>query len=103
MRGEAHDLTSVIVHDFNIVGIALAEFETNSPSLAGVHSPKAFSVALEFMKTNALQRAQILKRFRHVQCKQQIDSEIEVESTKLVRPLVFPNLARRRILIVVEP
>jgi len=60
MGSEWHGLTSVIVNDLNIVRIALSEGKANAPARVHRHGPLSASVALELMKPNALERAEVM-------------------------------------------
>jgi hypothetical protein len=83
----------VIVHDFDFVGVAFAEFETNTPALVDGHCPLPPAITLELMQADAFQGAEIAKRLRNIQRQKQIDGTVEIQSAKLVRPLAVPDLA----------
>ena len=85
----------VIIDDFYLVGIALAEFETNAPTLIDCHGPLSPAIALQLMQSDALQWTQVSERFRDVQRKQQFGRRLEIEATKLVRTLAIPDPAAR--------
>jgi hypothetical protein len=82
----------MIIRDFDLVSVALAEFETNPPAFVDRHCPLSSPVALEFVKSHAFQRTEITERFSDVQRQQQIDRGFEIQSSKLVRVLAVPNL-----------
>src|SRR5713101_5513062 len=86
-------LSSVIVDELDVVGIALTEFETDTPSLIHGHGPLSIALSLEPMQANAAERAEIAQRLGDVQSQQQIDGNLDIQSAKLVRPLAFPDLA----------
>lgn len=87
----------MIVDDLYLVGVALAEFETDAPTLVDRHCPLSFAVALQLVQSDTLQRAQVSERFGDVQREQQLSNRLEIESAKLVRMLAIPDLAARRI------
>src|SRR5262249_330408 len=84
-------LSSVIVDDFNVVSIAVAKFEADAPAPVHGRRPRVSAIALELVKAHAPQRAEVLQRCRHIECKQQIDSGIEMEARKLVGLLAHPT------------
>ncbi|UPJ55107.1 hypothetical protein [Bradyrhizobium sp. 192] len=51
----------MIIDNFNLVGIAFAELESDAPALVDRHRPLPFAIAL--VQPDALQRAQVAKRF----------------------------------------
>src|SRR4029077_1102087 len=90
-------LSLMIVDNLNFKSVAVPEFETDPPSGVHGHRPLAFPPALELVKSKAVQRAQILKPFRDVQCQEKIDRLLEIQSAELVRPTTFPHLSAHRI------
>src|SRR2546423_2808909 len=87
-------LSSVIIDDFDIEGIAFAEFETDAPTIVHSHRPLVLPLALELVQTDALEWAQVWQRLGDIQGEQQIDRSFEVKATKLIRPPAFPHPAR---------
>src|ERR1700731_3461630 len=59
-------LTSVIIHDFDLVCVALAKFETNAPAVVHRHRPLSASIAFEFVQAQAFQRTEIAERSRNI-------------------------------------
>jgi hypothetical protein len=88
-------LSFVVVHDFDVEGISVAELETNSPGSIDVHGPLVLSIALQFVQSNARQRAEIRKAFSDVQDQQKIHGRFDVGASKSIWPLTLPNLSRR--------
>ena len=80
----------MIIHDFNVVRVALAEFETNAPAL--VHPDRPLSSSIALVQAHAFQRTEIAKRFGNIQGEQQIHGGLEIQSAKLVRPLAIQTL-----------
>src|SRR5215216_2345018 len=58
-----------------------------------VMGPLPFPVALELVKPDALQRAQVVQGLGDIEGQQQVHGTVEVQATELVRPLTFPHLA----------
>jgi hypothetical protein len=52
----------MIIDDFDIVGIALAELKTDPPRPVYGHGPLYFPVAFDLVKPNTLEWAQIVER-----------------------------------------
>jgi hypothetical protein len=50
-------LSSMIIDNFDIIGIAFAELETDPPWPVYRHSPLSFATAFELVKPHALERA----------------------------------------------
>ena len=87
----------MIIDNLDIVGIALAELETDPPQPVYGHGPLSFAVAFELVKPHALEWAQIVERLGDIQRQEQIDGGFSIMFAKLLRPAAFPDLAARRI------
>src|SRR5262245_54878723 len=62
-------LSFVIVDDLDVVSIAFFKLETNAPARIHGHCPLMSPTAFELVKPDAPQRAQVLKRRRHIERK----------------------------------
>jgi hypothetical protein len=87
----------VIIDDLDVVGIALAKFEADTPALVDRHRPLSPPVTFELVKADASQRTQIVERFGDVQRQQKINGGFEIQAAELVWPLAVSDLAGRRI------
>jgi hypothetical protein len=56
----------MIIDDFDVVGVAFGEQEADTPTAVDGHSPLAFPVTLELVKSYALEGTQILQSLGHV-------------------------------------
>jgi len=73
----------VIVNDFNIMRIALAESEADPPGSIDGHSPLPLSIPFELMKADTLQGTQILEICRCIKGSEQLLGRIVVHPTEL--------------------
>src|SRR4051812_17649800 len=60
-------LSFMIIHDLDIVGVALAELEANAPSGIYGHRPLLPAFALELVESHAFQRAEVLQCLRNIE------------------------------------
>jgi hypothetical protein len=56
-----HGLALVIIDNFHIIGIAIANHETDAPARVDCHCPLVPAAALQFVGAYALQRTQIIE------------------------------------------
>ena len=49
----------MIIDKLDVMGIALTEFEADTPSLIHGHGPLSLAAALELMQANAAERAEV--------------------------------------------
>jgi len=87
----------VIVGDLDLVGISVFEKKADPLSLIDSHRPLSFAIAFQFVKTNALERAEVIEPLRDVESQQQIDRRIKIQTAELIGSFAFPNLTARRI------
>lgn len=87
----------MIVDNVHVIGVALAELETNPPWAVDGHRPLPPAITLQLVKPHALQRTQLLKRFGDVQGEQQIYSCLDVQATEPAWPISLPDFAARGI------
>jgi hypothetical protein len=80
MYCERHGLTPVIVDDLNIVRIARSEEKADAPARIHRHCPPSGSVSLEFVKPDALQWTEVIRRLGDIQRQQQVHGRGEVEA-----------------------
>jgi hypothetical protein len=73
----------MIVDDFNVIRIALAETEAYPPGPVDGHSPLPLAVSFELMKANTPQGTQILEICCGVKGKEQLLGYIMIHPTKL--------------------
>src|SRR4051812_5224017 len=85
-----------VVHELDVVSVALAEFETNAPTVIDRHSPLAPPIALGLVKANAFQWTKIAERLSNVESEQKINGGFEIQSSKMIRTLAVPDLPGRR-------
>jgi hypothetical protein len=52
----------MVIYDLDVVSVALAKFETNTPAIVDRHRPLPPPIALELMEADALQRTEIAER-----------------------------------------
>jgi len=90
-------LSSMIIDDFNVVGISPAEFEADAPRPVHCHGPLPLAVAFELVESDTLERTQIAKSHGDVQRQQQVDGGAGIQPTELVRSLAVSDLAARRV------
>ena len=93
MCDRRHALPPVVVEDFNLVRVTVSEFETDSPAIVDGHGPLPPTITSQLVETHAPQGTDVAERGGDVQCKQQVDSCLEVKTAKPVRFLPFPNFA----------
>jgi hypothetical protein len=60
----------VVIDDLDLVGVALAKFEADTPALVDRHGSLIPAVALELVQANVFQWAQIAKQFCYAQRQQ---------------------------------
>src|SRR6266545_6708115 len=77
-------LSSVIVDDFDIVGVPLAKLEANPPTVVYAHGPLSLPIAFQLVQPDALEGAQVLQRLGDVQSRQQIDCRIKIQPAELI-------------------
>src|SRR5260370_42661608 len=98
MDGRRHcSLSPMIIDDLDLVGVALAKFETNSPSRIHGHRPLAPALTLKLVQADALKRTEVVQSLGYVERQQQVVCGLEIKPTKLVRSFAFPDLAGRGI------
>jgi hypothetical protein len=73
----------MIVDNFNVVRITLAETEAYPPGPVDGHSPLPLTVSLELVKANAPQRTEILEACRGVKGSQQLLGCIAIHPAEL--------------------
>ena len=67
----------MIIDNLNIAGVVLAELEADSPWPVDRHCLLSFAVALEFVKTDALEWTEVVQRNSDVQGQQQVERRFE--------------------------
>ena len=87
----------MVVDNFHVIGVALAELETNPPRAVDGHRPLPFAITPKLVKPDALQWAELVERFGDVQGEQQIDGCFDVQATEPAWPISLPDLAARGI------
>jgi hypothetical protein len=76
----------VIIHDLDIVSVAVLEPETNAPWPIDSDRPLAFSVSLEWVQPRALKRADVIQSTGSVQNSQQLQRGLGIKPTKARSP-----------------
>ncbi len=82
----------MIIHDFDVEGIALAKLKTDSPRPVHCHGPLTLTIAPKFVQPDALQRTKILKPLGDVQGQKQIHSGVKIQAADPVWLLAVPDL-----------
>jgi hypothetical protein len=87
----------VIIDNFDVQGIASSELEADTPSCVYRNGPLTPAIALQSMKTNAVEYAKVARCSGDIEGKQQIDSGIKIQPSEPVGLLSFPNFAARTV------
>jgi len=70
----------VIVHHLDIVCVPILEPKTQTPRAIYVHRPLAFSIALEWMKANALQDTDLIETTSRIERGQPIEGFYNIQA-----------------------
>ena len=67
----------MVIDDFDLMGVALAKFEADTPACVDGHGPLVFTIALELVQAHALKRTEVA------------DHDVRIHFDALVRHDVF--------------
>jgi hypothetical protein len=76
--------SSVVIDDFDLIGVALPELEANAPWAVDSHCPLPIPIALQLMQADTFEGTEIMQRFGDIQGQQQIDGRIVIKTSQLI-------------------
>lgn len=85
----------MIIDDFDLERVAIAELEANSPGTIRGHRPLALPIASELVQADTLQGAQVLQRRGGIQRRQELACRVDIKAPVLCRLAVFRKAASR--------
>src|SRR5262245_37287890 len=89
-------LALVIVHDLDLVRVALAELEADPPRSVHGHRPLTPALTLELVQPNAPERAEIRESLGDIEREQQIDGSLAIQPAEPVRTRLWRLILLRR-------
>jgi hypothetical protein len=87
----------MIIDNFYFIGITVPKLETDAPACVHRHGPLGLAAALQLVKANAFQRAQVIQTLCHVESCQQLQGRVQIQAAKMTGVFFVPEFSRCRI------